>query len=130
MVILYLNQNESKAEGVPMSVDTDSLVTFIIIWGIPIFMVVRGYMKMDKGDKKSAMNDFRSRRFIITFGFLVLGTFFAHVGKLLSINTIQVIGIVLLIVGGISTTLDIWKKSKIKSMITVFLVTFVVFLNI
>ncbi|MBK5446305.1 MULTISPECIES: hypothetical protein [unclassified Peribacillus] len=36
-----------------MNIKTDSLVTFIIMWGIPTFMVVRGYLKMITDDKKS-----------------------------------------------------------------------------
>ena len=56
-----------------MNVNADSLVPFIIMWGIPTFMVVRAYLKMNPDDQKSAINDFKSHHFILTIGFLVMG---------------------------------------------------------
>ena len=73
-----------------MNVDTDSLVPFIIMWGIPTFMVVRAYLKMNPDDQKSAINDFKSSRFIFTIGFIVIGAFLAHVGFLFSVSIIEI----------------------------------------
>ncbi|MBL3645957.1 hypothetical protein [Peribacillus frigoritolerans] len=113
-----------------MNIDTDSLVTFIFMWGIPTFMVVRGYLKMNTDDKKSVANDFRSRRFIFTIGFIVIGFFFTHLGTLLAISIIKEIGIVLLILGGFFSMLNMWKESKIKSMLILVLLSVVIFLNV
>ena len=115
--------------GELLKIDTDSLVTFLIMWGIPTFMFVRAYLKMNTDDKKSAINDFRSRRFIFTLGFIVIGTFFTQLGTLFAISIIKVIGIVLLILGGIFATLDMWKRSKIKSLLILVLLSLVISLN-
>ncbi|MFF5399498.1 hypothetical protein ACFY4F_19305 [Peribacillus butanolivorans] len=116
--------------GGKLNIDTDSLVTFIFMWGIPTFMVVRGYLKMNTDDKKAVINDFSSRRFIFTIGFFVIGAFFTHLGTLFAISIIKVIGIVLLILGGIFSMLDMWKESKIKSMLILVLLSVVIFLNV
>ena len=107
-----------------MSVDIDSLVTFIIMWGIPTFMVVRAYLKMNIEDQKSAMNDFKSSRFISTIGFIVIGAFLAHVGFLFSVSIIEMIGIVFFFaLGGIFSAFNTWKKSKIKSVFILVLIS-------
>lgn len=106
------------------NVDNDSLIPFIIIWGIPAFMVVRGYLKMNTDDKKSAMNDFKSRRFILTIGFMVMGAFFAHLGSLFAIRIMELIGIVFFVLGGFLSAINMWNKNKIKSVIILVLTTF------
>ncbi|MGN4128192.1 hypothetical protein ACMGD3_24770 [Lysinibacillus sphaericus] len=100
-----------------MRVDIMSLVNFVIIWGIPTFMVVRGYLKMNTDDRKSAMHDFRSRHFIFTIGFIVIGSFFAHLGTLFGVSIMKIMGIALMFLGGILSMLTIWKKSKIRSLL-------------
>ena len=112
-----------------MNVDTDSLVTFIIMWGIPTLMVVRVYLKMNPDDQKSAINDFKSSRFIFTIGFIVIGAFLAHVGFLFSVSIIEMIGIVFFTLGGIFSAFDAWKKSKTKSMFILVLLSVVLFLD-
>ena len=106
-----------------MNVNIDSLVPFIIMWGIPTFMVVRAYLKMNPDDQKSAINDFKSHHFILTIGFLVMGAFIRHLGILFNINTIEVIGIAFFALGGIFSAFDTWKKSKIKSVFILVLIS-------
>ena len=38
------------------------------MWGIPTFMVVRGYLKLNADDKKSAINDFILCRLFLQLG--------------------------------------------------------------
>ncbi|MEK3955975.1 MULTISPECIES: hypothetical protein [unclassified Psychrobacillus] len=104
--------------------DTDSLIPFIIIWGLPAFMVVRRYFKMNTDDKKSAINDFRSCRFILTIGFIVMGTFFAHLGSLFAIRIMELIGIGFFALGGFLSAINLWNKNKIKSVIILVLIAF------
>ena len=106
-----------------MSVDTDSLVPFIIMWGIPTFMVVRAYLRMNMEDRKSAINDFKSSSFIFTIGFIVIGAFLAHLGFLFSVSIIEIIGIVFFALGGIFSAFDTWKKSKTKSVFILVLIS-------
>ncbi|MGE7094309.1 hypothetical protein ACQKII_23340 [Lysinibacillus sp. NPDC048646] len=113
-----------------MRIDTMSLVIFVIIWGIPTFMVVRGYLKMNPDDKKSAMHDFRSRHFIVTIGFIVIGYFLTHVGTLFAVSIIQIIGVTLMILGGILSMLTRWKKSKISSMLILVVLSIVIYINV
>lgn len=113
-----------------MKINTDSLVTFIIMWGIPFFMVARGFLKMNSEDKKSVIIDFTSHTFISTIGFIVIGGFFIHVGTLLGIAIIKFIGIVLLTLGGIFSVLDLWRDSKVKSILILILVSAVIFINV
>ena len=112
-----------------MNIDTDSVVPFIIMWGIPTFMVVRAYLKMNADDKKSAFNDFKSRRFIFTIGFMVMGAFFAHLGIVLTIRIIEVIGIAFFALGGTFSIFDMWKINKIKSVFILVLVSVVIFIS-
>ncbi|MEC2075845.1 hypothetical protein [Metabacillus fastidiosus] len=106
-----------------MNINTDSLVTFIIIWGIPTFMVARGYLKMNAANKKSALSDFKSSRFIFTTGFMIIGAFCTHLGILLAINIIELIGIGVFTLGGIFSVFDMWKISKIRSVFILVLVS-------
>ena len=93
-----------------------SLIPFLFIWIIPAFFMIRTYLKMNTEDQKSAMNDFKSRRFILTIGFMVMGAFLTHLGSLFSIKNMELIGIVFFTLGGILSAVDIWNKSKIKSV--------------
>ena len=112
-----------------MNIDTGSLVTFIIMWGIPTFLVIRSYLKMDTDDKKSTMNNFKSRRFILTFGFIIIGVLFIHLDILFTNTIIKISGIGLLLIGGIFSTIDMWKFSKIKSLLNLILISIAVFLS-
>lgn len=113
-----------------MNVNTDSLIPFILIWGIPIVMVVRAYLKMNPDDQRSAINDFESLHFILTIGFLVIGAFIAHVGILFSLRLIKIIGIIFFILGGIISAFDIWNKSKVRSVFMLVVVLVVIFVNV
>ena len=99
------------------------------MWGIPTFMVVRAYLKMNMEDRKSAINDFKSSRFIFTIGFIVIGAFLAHVGFLFSVSIIEIIGIVFFALGGIFSAFDTWKKSKTKSVFILVLISVALFLR-
>lgn len=110
-----------------MNIDTDSLVTFLIMWGIPIFMIVRTYIKMDPEDRNSAKKDLKSPHFIFTIGLLVIGYFFASIGNLLTLTFIKLPGIFLMILAGMIITADMWRKNKVKSMLTPMLIAVAVF---
>jgi hypothetical protein len=94
---------------------TDSLVTVLILWGIPGFMVVRAYLKMSRAEKNEALSDFRKPQFIFTIGFMVTGAFAAHVGRLISIPKVGTIGIMLLFTGLVVSAIQTWKFSKRSS---------------
>ncbi|WP_058949398.1 hypothetical protein [Oceanobacillus picturae] len=110
-----------------MNIDTDSLVSFLIAWGIPAFMIVQTYLKMDTDDRNSAKKDFKSPYFIFTIGSLVIGYFFASLGNLLSLTIINLLGISLMIIGGIKITVDRWKRDKMKSILTPVLIAVAIF---
>lgn len=112
-----------------MTINTDSLVTFILIWGIPAVMMSWAYLKMDKADRKSAKEDFKSMPFIFAFGFGAGGIFLIHLGNLFTFDLLKIIGIGLLALGGLYVTIDLWKTSKIKSLLMVALISYLVFLN-
>ena len=113
-----------------MNINTDSLAVFLIAWGIPLFLMSRAYLKMDATDRKSAMDDFKSRRFIFTIGFVAIGFFLTHLGSLLSVPLLKTIGIIILALGGLFSTIDTWNTSKGKSVLIFVLISFMVFLNI
>ena len=100
-----------------LKVDTYYLISFIILWGIPTFMIVRKYLQMNNNDKQIVFNDFRSHRFIFTTGFIVLGTLLIHWGLLLTISILKLIGFVFLALGGFLSTLNKWNKSKNKGVL-------------
>lgn len=106
-----------------MSVGADSLVPFIIMWGIPTFMVIRAYLRMNMEDRKSAINDFKSSRFTFTIGFIVIGAFLAQLGFLFSVSIIEFIGLVFFALGGFFSAFDTWKKGKINSVFILILIS-------
>ncbi|MCM3442674.1 hypothetical protein [Metabacillus halosaccharovorans] len=95
-----------------MNINTDSLVPFILMWGIPAFIVVRAFLKLDMNDKKSAISEFKSWGFILTIGFIVAGAFLVHVGILFVMRIIEVIGFIFFSLGGIFTAIDMFKRKK------------------
>ncbi|WP_062052279.1 hypothetical protein [Bacillus sp. JCM 19034] len=96
--------------------DPDSLMVFIIMWGVPSIMVIREYVKMDSNDIKEGKSDLLSRRFMLTGGLVMIGGFLTNLG-LITTSIIKVCVIVILIIGGIFSILNKWKQSKIKSII-------------
>ena len=114
--------------NIDLNVHTDTLVPFIFLWGIPIVMVVREYLKMDADDRKSAMSDFRSPRFILTSGFVVFGAFLAHLGFLFATSIVEIIGLSIFASGAIFSAISTWKKSKMRSALILVLVAIAIFL--
>ncbi|CEG26399.1 hypothetical protein [Bacillus sp. B-jedd] len=113
-----------------MNITTDSLVVLCITLGIPTFMGIREYLKMDQDDKKTVMKDFRSPDFIFTIGFFVLGALLTQLGDLFTFSTIKGIGFVLIMISSIVSTFHTWKKSRFKSLIIFILISFLIFLNV
>ncbi|WP_106497283.1 hypothetical protein [Lentibacillus sp. Marseille-P4043] len=113
-----------------MNIDIDRVIPFLLMWGFPIFFMARAYAKMDTDERNDAKKDFKTPRFIFTIGFLTIGLFIAQVGSILSINLINTIGTLIFIIGGIVAVIDIWGRSKIKSMlVSLLFVVAIFFLN-
>lgn len=106
----------------------ESLIYLTLIWGLPVFMGGRAYLKMNAEDKKSAMSDFKSSRFIFTIGFIAMGGFIGHVGFLFSVRTLEVFGFSLFILGGIISVISMWKDNKVRSVSILVVISFSVFL--
>lgn len=100
-----------------MNIDIDQAISFLIMWLFPIFFMVRAYIKMDQSDRNDAKKDFKTPRFIFTIGFLAVDMFITQLGSVLSIDLIHIIGTIMLIVGGIVATIDIWGRNKTKSIV-------------
>src|SRR5690625_7603556 len=89
---------------------------FLIFWGCITFMVVREYIKMSAEERKSAIDDFKTPNFIFTISFLVVGCFLATMGNAFTFQSINIVGIVFLDIGGIVTFITPWRESEIKSV--------------
>ncbi|WP_456274690.1 hypothetical protein [Bacillus sp. AK031] len=105
---------------------TNLVFPFIFMWGIPAFMVIREFLKMSEEDKKSALNDFMSLRFIFTLGLMIAGTFFVHAGTLINSSMVKGIGIIFLVVGGFFSALDSWRRSRFRSILLVAILVLIV----
>ncbi|PAQ16033.1 hypothetical protein CD798_03040 [Bacillaceae bacterium SAOS 7] len=110
-----------------MNIDTGALVMFLIMWGIPTFMVVRGYLKMSEEEQREAMTDFKSPQFIFTVGFLVIGFLFAMLGDLLKVASMEIGGNSLMAIGGIVSIIRIWKINKLGSVLLFLLLLLAIF---
>ncbi|OZI10294.1 hypothetical protein CEW92_17725 [Bacillaceae bacterium SAS-127] len=110
-----------------MNIDTDVLIMFLIMWGIPTFMVARGYFKMSEEEQKEAMTDVKSPRFIFTVGFLVIGFLFAMLGDLLKIDSMEMGGNIFMAIGGIVSIIRIWKINKLGSVLLFLLLLLAIF---
>ncbi|KHF37902.1 hypothetical protein [Halalkalibacter okhensis] len=110
-----------------MSIDFDSLVPFFIMWGIPIFMVIRTYLKMNVDDRKSAKSDFKTPRFIFTIGFTIVGIFIAQIGSILRTEIVNTIGIIILAIGGMVSVVDTWRKNRFRSILISLLIMFAIY---
>src|SRR5699024_8089933 len=112
-----------------LKTDVDSEVSLLILWGIPVFMVTREYLRMSKEDRQSAKSDFKTPNFIFTIEFLIAGAFLISMGHTLTIQIIKIVGIVLLFIGGIVKSASIWrKKNKLKSIIILALILLSIYL--
>lgn len=108
--------------------DIDRAMLFVIMWGIPAFAVVRGYLKMDKEERNSAKSDFQRPDFIFTVGFLLIGLFIAQIGSIFSLKIIKIVGLLIIAIGGIAATIDLWGRSKLRSLLMPVLITVTIFL--
>lgn len=79
---------------------------------------------MNTDDRKSARNDFKSCRFITTTGFILIGAFLTHIGFLMTLRIIEVIGSAFFAIGGLISVKYMWSKSKTKSVIILVLIAF------
>lgn len=110
-----------------MHINVDKLVSFLLMWLIPLFLIVRAYVKMNKEEQKAAMTTFKSPQFLFTNGIILLGLFLATLGRLLSIIVLQVIGCIPFIIGGTVYAVRTWQNTKGKSIIILVSVLFATF---
>lgn len=113
-----------------MSTDTDSLVTFLIAFGIPVAIMARAYFKMNETDRQSVKSDFTSPKFLVSMGSFALGAFLIEFSDTFSVPMIKTMGLVLLIIGGIGSSIVTWKVSKIRSLLLLGLFSLIVFFHI
>jgi hypothetical protein len=104
---------------------TDSIITILLIWGIPVFMVVRAFLKMSLAEREEALTDFKSFRLISTIGLMSLGAFLAHVGMVFSLDIVEMAGMVSLVIGCLISAVDLWKSNRGRSALML-VITFVV----
>ena len=110
-----------------MNIDIDRVIPFLIMWGFPLFFMVRAYVKMDTNDRSDVKNDFKKPNFIFTIGFLAAGLFITQIGSILSIHIVNGVGTLILVIGGIVSAIDSWGRSKIKSLLVPVLVAVAIF---
>ncbi|AEN91613.1 MULTISPECIES: hypothetical protein [Priestia] len=109
-----------------MSVDTDRLVSFFILWGTPAVFSIIEYFKLSKTEKKEAIRDLTSLKSIVTIGFILIGGVMASLGRVLSLLPLHVIGIFILATGGIVGAVEAWKTERKRSIvILVFIVSMI-----
>ncbi len=112
-----------------MNIDTDALIMFLIMWGIPTFMVARGYLKMSEEEQKEAMTDVKSPRFISTVGFSIIGVFLATLGGLLKVDVMKMSGHIFITIGIIVSIVTMWKTSKLRSILLLLLLLVLFFIT-
>lgn len=105
-----------------MSVDTDRLISFFILWGTPAVFSIVEYFKQSKTEKNEAIRDLISLKSIVTTGFILTGGAIASLGRLLSLLPLQVIGTFILAMGGIVGAIEAWKVKRKNSIVIVVLI--------
>lgn len=110
-----------------LNIDIDSLIHFLLMWGTPAIMMLIAYLKMSKDDRDDVKKDFKTAKFILTIGFLVIGYFLASLGNLVALNILKLLGIPLMIIAAITIAMDMWNKSKVKSILIPILILVAIF---
>jgi len=105
-----------------VSVDTDKLVIFFILWGTPPVFSIVEYFKLSKTEKNKAIRDLISLKSIVTTGFILTGGVIASLGRLLSLLPLQVIGTFILAMGGIVGAIEAWKVKRKNSIVILVLI--------
>ena len=105
-----------------MSVDTDRLISFFILWGTPAVFSIVEYFKLSKTEKKEAIRDLTSVKFIVTTGFILTGGVMASLGRLLSLLPLHVIGTFILVIGGVVGAIEAWKIERKRSIVILVLI--------
>ena len=106
-----------------MGVDVESLVTIIILWGIPTGIVVWRYIYMSDEDRKSAMKELRSWQFMSTIGLLTVGVLLLTTWSLWNHHILVVLGLSSLSLSAFFIVLRTWGKSKISSIVLIVLMS-------
>ncbi|MGE7183983.1 hypothetical protein ACQKKK_08220 [Peribacillus sp. NPDC006672] len=110
----------------------DAIVRFVLMIGIPAFMMWRGYKKMSEEERNDVKTDFTSKRFIFTIGLFALGWVFLLLEPIFEMTWLETIGVVLLSIGImvsiVLTWLDAPSKRKAVLKTITFLILFSIFL--
>ncbi|CDO03702.1 hypothetical protein BN988_02220 [Oceanobacillus picturae] len=77
--------------------------------------------------KKTLPRGILKHHILFSLSALGIGCFFASLGNLLTLTTINVLGISLMIIAGITITADMWKKNKERSILTPLLIAVAIF---
>ncbi|MCM3546424.1 hypothetical protein [Priestia megaterium] len=103
-----------------MSVETDRLISFFILWGTPAVFSIIEYFKLSKTEKKEAIRDLISLKSIVTTGFILIGGVIASLGRLLSLLPLHVIGNFILVIGGVLGAIEAWEIERKRSIVILF----------
>jgi len=109
-----------------MQLNIGNSMVYLIAWLICAILVLRTYFKMSKEERKEAMSDFKSAKFIFSAGFVILGWFLATLSQLFTLGVLEIVGIVILTIGGVVASLQNWKVSKAKTFGGLILITLAV----
>jgi len=100
-----------------VSVDTDRLISFFILWGTPAVFSIIEYFKLSETEKNEAIRDLISLKSIVTTGFILTGGVIASLGRLLSLLPLHIIGAFILAIGGIAGAIEAWKVKRKNSIV-------------
>ena len=100
-----------------MTIHTDAVIIFCILWGTPLITMLVTYLKMSTRDKRDARRDFCSLHFLGTLGAIAVGVFTASLSNLLHVLWLTYGGIILLSIGAIGTIITNWKDRKTISIL-------------
>ncbi|HLR43221.1 MAG TPA: Fe3+-siderophore ABC transporter permease [Pseudogracilibacillus sp.] len=104
------------------------IIFLIFLWIIPAFAMIFTYRKMDDETKQQFNNDFKQVSGLFAAGLIVFGLLTSLSGIILSLAWLQHLGVMMIFISWLMTSVVSWKKGKTNcknSMVLAFIAVFV-----
>ncbi len=96
-----------------------NIIFLILLWGIPTFLSVKAYLKLNKEEQAEVKRGLINPSFIFVDGFRYFGMPVFFSGIITSLAVLKHIGAFMLIIGWFSAGVEMWETSIKKSVVLI-----------
>lgn len=94
----------------------------IVIWVIPVFLLLKNYLKMDKEERQEIKDELKTPSILLSGGSISIGFLLFSSGIISTVKLLQHIGAVMVIISWFALSIISWRKRKTSLIVSIGLI--------